>query len=96
MDKGTVAVMIPVIVMLIPLAAVIFNGWQKIIKLRIDEARVTGGAEGSARAVEDLRGEMEQLRHELGDLQERLDFAERLLARQREAERLPGPRTDAP
>jgi hypothetical protein len=36
------------------------------------------------REVQELRGEVEQLRHELGDVQERLDFAERLLARQDE------------
>ena len=39
MDKQTIAVLIPVIVMLIPLSAVILNGWQKIIKLRIEEAK---------------------------------------------------------
>ena len=38
---------------------------------------------------EDLRGEFEQLRTEVGELAERVDFAERLLAKQREAERLP-------
>jgi len=31
---------------------------------------------------------VEELRHQLTDVQERLDFAERLLARQRDAERL--------
>jgi len=33
--------------------------------------------------------ELEQLRHDLSELQERVDFAERLLARQREAGELP-------
>ena len=33
--------------------------------------------------------ELESVRQELGEVQERLDFTERLLARQREAERLP-------
>ena len=41
------------------------------------------------REVRELRGEVDALRHELTEVQERLDFAERLLARQREAERLP-------
>ena len=38
---------------------------------------------------DDLRGEFEHLQTEVGELAERLDFAERLLAKQREAERLP-------
>ncbi len=36
------------------------------------------------------RAELQQVRHELADLAERMDFAERLLAQQREAGRLPG------
>ena len=34
--------------------------------------------------------EVERLRLELGELQERMDFAERMLAAKREGERLPG------
>lgn len=34
--------------------------------------------------IQELRGEVEDLRHQLGEVQERLDFAERLLARQDE------------
>jgi len=37
--------------------------------------------------VAELRVEVEELRHQLTDVQERLDSAERLLARQRDAER---------
>jgi hypothetical protein len=33
---------------------------------------------------------VERLRHEVSELQERMDFAERMLAKQREQERLPG------
>lgn len=36
------------------------------------------------RAVQDLKGEVDELRHQLYEVQERLDFAERLLARQDE------------
>jgi hypothetical protein len=38
--------------------------------------------------VAELRADVEELRHQLTEVQERLDFAERLLARQRDAERL--------
>jgi predicted nuclease with TOPRIM domain len=40
----------------------------------------------------ELLGEVQQLRTELSELGERMDFAERLLAKQREAERLGPPR----
>ena len=42
---------------------------------------------------EALESEVQQLRSEVGDLSERMDFAERLLAKQRDAERLAPPRS---
>jgi hypothetical protein len=38
---------------------------------------------------EEVRGDLEALRGEVGELAERVDFSERVLAKQREAERLP-------
>lgn len=43
--------------------------------------------------LERLDREVEDLRAELGEVHERLDFAERMLAQQREADRLPAPAT---
>jgi hypothetical protein len=40
--------------------------------------------------MDGLRGEMDQVREELAEVQERLDFTERLLAQRREQEQLPG------
>ena len=37
---------------------------------------------------EQLAAELQQLRHEVGELAERVDFTERLLAREREVEKL--------
>ncbi len=51
--------------------------------------RLAGRGAGSDGAVQRLRAEVDDLRAELGAVQERLDFAERLLARDRERERLP-------
>lgn len=48
-----------------------------------------GGGGGSAAEVEALRGEMDDLRFRLTELEERLDFAERMLARQRDPNQLP-------
>ena len=46
--------------------------------------RLSGRAVQGDREMQELRGEVEELRHELAEVQERLDFAERLLARQEE------------
>jgi hypothetical protein len=42
------------------------------------------------RELAELRETIQRLSGDLGDLQERLDFAERLLAKQRDGERLKG------
>jgi hypothetical protein len=41
----------------------------------------------------ELLDEMQQMRHEVGELAERMDFTERLLARQRDGERLVPPKS---
>ena len=72
---------LPIIVLFMSLAA--------IAVLRGPLGRAIGegiGARDDAgdRELQDLRGEVEELRHQLNEVQERLDFAERLLARQDE------------
>jgi hypothetical protein len=59
-------------------------------------ARIQGGGRVSDDQVERLEAgqqavldEMEVLRHDVGEMQERLDFAERMLAQQREKGALP-------
>jgi len=62
-------------------------------------ARIRGGGAGAVpseelqRALDSSRGvldEVENLRRDVSELQERVDFTERMLARQREEPRLPG------
>ena len=65
--------------------------------------RVAGNDATAQRALEELREEVEQLRGEVGelrarsaeldDVQNRLDFAERMLAQARERNALPGGRS---
>ena len=43
-------------------------------------------------AVEDLRAEVEDAHRRIAGLEERVDFAERMLAKQREPDRLAGPK----
>ena len=81
--------MIPVLMVSIPVIAVVFNGLQKLARLRIEEAQVRSGSDNGD--VEVLRAEVQELRQELSEVQERLDFAERLLARNSERDKLPPP-----
>lgn len=52
--------------------------------------RIRGGAPASVGPDPEVLAELEQLRSDVTELQERLDFAERLLAQKREAGQLPG------
>jgi TM2 domain-containing membrane protein YozV len=51
-------------------------------------AETMGGAGHDSRAISLMMEEMEQLQRQVGELAERVDFAERLLTQQRERERL--------
>lgn len=88
--EGVIALMIPIV------AVGGFFAWMialspvgKAFSERIRHGAVPpGGAAGG----EELLAAVEDLRRELAELAERVDFTERLLARQREAERLGPPR----
>lgn len=89
---GSLAVLIPLLALSIPVAAIVMHGLEKIWRLRIEEARARGGELDGAGANElaALRAEVAQMRQELDEVQERLDFAERALTQSRERPRLPG------
>lgn|SRR5512135_3044828 len=53
------------------------------------EAKMREAGGGTSGDVDQLRAEVDELRGQLAEVHERLDFAERMLARTREAERLP-------
>jgi hypothetical protein len=56
--------------------------------------RIKGRPPGTADAgaQEDLRNELQEVRREVAELVERMDFMERLVAKSRDAERLAPPR----
>lgn len=71
--------------------AVWISGWSHNEAKWIEaKARATGGA--GVADVEQLRSEVDELRGQLAEVQERLDFTERMLAKNREADRLAPPR----
>jgi Tfp pilus assembly protein PilO len=81
MDPESFAVFIPIVALCIPVAGIIFHGLEKIARLRVEEAKVKSGVLDGQSAAElaALREEMGDVRRELAEVQERLDFAERLL-----------------
>ena len=62
-------------------------------KAYAERMRLTGKRESEGGDHEELRSTVEDLRREVAELAERVDFTERLLAKQQPAEKLPpGPR----
>ena len=85
-------VLVPIIALSIPIVAIVVNGLKRVADARVEEARIKAGAGGDGTEVAALREEMDDLRRELGEVQERLDFTERMLMQVRENQQLP-PRT---
>ncbi len=78
--------LIPVLALAIPVTGIAFYGFQRVLRLRIEEARARGA--GTAE-LEALRADVAELRAELGEVHERLDFTERVLIQHRDRQRLP-------
>jgi hypothetical protein len=80
---------------LIPMTLIVTVGAIFISRSEIGRALAhrirngSGAAPDAASRLADLRQEVTELRQELTDTQERIDFAERLLAQGRASERLP-------
>ena len=93
MDRHALAMLIPIFALAIPVTAIVFGGLLKLARLRLEETRIRAGVLGGGAESEltALRDEVEGLRQELGEVQERVDFAERLLSRSGEADRLSRP-----
>jgi hypothetical protein len=64
----------------------------KALAARMTGKKVTTEDDETVAALRDMRSELEEMRHlpeQLSELGERVDFLERMVAKQREAERLP-------
>jgi hypothetical protein len=85
MDRHSLVLLIPILALSIPVLAIFFNGMVKLARTRalgIEEGELAG-------RLNALEHELIEVRQQLVDTQERLDFAERLLVQ-------PPVRTDAP
>jgi hypothetical protein len=87
MDRHALAVLIPVI-------GVFFSGLTIFSFTRLGKAvakRLEGGGDSEfAERVARLEAEQDRLHNELADAHERLDYAERILARESSRSNLPG------
>jgi hypothetical protein len=91
--EGVIALMIPIV------AVGGFFAWMiaispvgKAFGERIRHGAVPPGGAGGAGASGEVLAALDDLRREVAELAERVDFTERLLAKQRDAERLGPPR----
>ncbi len=89
MDNGSLALLIPVLALAIPVSAVIMGGLARIAKLRVEEAKLKAG--GNPADLDRIVGHVAELRRELDEVHERLDFTERMLAQSKQPEPLRRP-----
>lgn len=81
MDSGSVGVFIPI-------AAILAWGAVKIATIQAQAKRAANPDPQMSDRLQSLENEVGSLRQELGEAQERIDFAERLLSQQRPPDRL--------
>jgi Tfp pilus assembly protein PilO len=79
-------VLIPIMVLGIAVAAIVSSSLLKLQRLRLEEAKLRAGDPGE---LNDLVRQVSALQQELTEVQERLDFVERVLAQARETPGLP-------
>jgi len=87
LDRQSLALLIPILALSIPVAAIVFSGLVKLAKAKAAGAGAVG--DQALTRLADLEGEVDELRRELAETHERLDFAERQLARPRDDPRRP-------
>jgi len=87
MDKQALAVLIPVITMFFTgLIAFSFTRLGKAVAKRIEG----GMDDATSERLSRLEAEQDRLQRELADAHDRLDFAERAIAREKSRSQLPG------
>ncbi len=81
-----VFVMISITVLSIGVTGIIASSILKMQRMRLEEAKLRSGDPAD---VSELAEQVSALQHDMAELQERVDFAERMLAQAREAPALP-------
>jgi ABC-type multidrug transport system fused ATPase/permease subunit len=76
---GEFAVFIPILIFLIPVLAVTFSGLTKLARAKAEQQGALGGE--ALERITELESAMQHVQQQLSETQERLDFAERMLAK---------------
>ncbi len=82
-----VFVLVPIMVLGVAVTGIISSVYLKMQRMKLEELKLRAGDSGD---TEELAHEVAELRRELIDVHERLDFTERMLAQVRERPGLPG------
>ncbi len=85
MDKQTMALMIPVLALSIPVVAIIFGSLVKMAKFKAEASHGALANPEMDHRLAALEDEVVTLREDLSETQERLDFTERMLAQKSSA-----------
>ena len=72
-------VIIPILIFSIPVLAIVFNGLTKLARIKAESQQGLSGE--VLDRIQELESDVQDLRHQLTEAHERLDFAERLLAK---------------
>lgn len=76
---------------LVPIAAIVAFAVIKVAKVKAGST-ISGPDPQTANRLQAVENELDALRQEMGEAQERLDFTERLLAQHRDSDRLDPPK----
>jgi Tfp pilus assembly protein PilO len=79
-------VLVPIMVLGLGVSAIISSSILKMQRLRFEEAKLRAGNPAD---LEEVVRQVSDLQHEMAELQERVDFTERMLAQARETPALP-------
>ncbi|HEX9166719.1 MAG TPA: hypothetical protein VF862_12475 [Gemmatimonadales bacterium] len=91
MDKQSIALLIPLFALTIPIIGIIASSVLKLQKSRMEMLKLQSQPDpGLLNELEELRNEVHLLRGELTEVHERLDFTERLLTAKSDRHQLPG------
>ena len=84
--------LIPILALGVAITAIVSATRLKSQRMNLEEARLRAVDSGD---MDDLARQLSQLQSEMVEVQERLDFAERLLAQGKNASALPPPHQDS-
>ena len=79
-------VLVPIMFLGLGVSAIISSSILKMQRLRLEEAKLRAG---NPAELEDVLHQVSELQQEMAELQERVDFTERMLAQARETPALP-------